>query len=47
LWLLRVIACIEEPLLIAKIPGHVRQRETLAGSTPRAPPDSLPVLNLT
>jgi hypothetical protein len=42
-----VIACIEEPPLIAKILGHVRRREALIGSTPRAPPDLLPALNLT
>lgn len=35
---LRVIACIEEPLLIAKILGHVQQREELNGSLARAPP---------
>jgi hypothetical protein len=44
---LRVIACIEDPPLIARILGHVRQRELLIDSTPRAPPDSLPSLNLT
>jgi hypothetical protein len=43
----RVIACIEDPPLIARILGHVRQRELLIDSTPRAPPDSLPSLNLT
>jgi len=30
---LRVIACIEEPPLIAKILAHVRRREALAGSS--------------
>ena len=44
---LRVIASIEDPPLIAKILGHVRRRELLIASTPRAPPDSLPLLNLT
>jgi putative transposase len=33
--------------LIAKILAHVRRREALFDSTPRAPPDSLPRLNLT
>jgi len=44
---LRVIACVEDPPLIAKILGHVRRREALFDSTPRAPPDWLPRLNLT
>ena len=44
---LRVIACIEDPPLIAKILDHVRRREALFDSSPRAPPDSLPLLNLT
>jgi hypothetical protein len=35
---LRVIACIEDPPLIAKILGHVRRREVLIGNTPRSPP---------
>jgi hypothetical protein len=35
---LRVIACIEDPLLIAKILGHVQQREALNGALARAPP---------
>jgi hypothetical protein len=35
---LRVIACIEEPALIARIVGHVRQREGLNGHLTRAPP---------
>jgi len=35
---LRVIACIEDPPLIAKILGHVRQREALAATTARGPP---------
>ncbi|MDT8321366.1 MAG: hypothetical protein RQ826_12645 [Xanthomonadales bacterium] len=43
---LRVIACIENPPLIAKILGHIRRREALIDSTPRTPPDSLPVPNL-
>ncbi|NNK52535.1 MAG: hypothetical protein HKO99_13150 [Xanthomonadales bacterium] len=33
---LRVIACIEDPRLIAKIPGHVHQREALDESLARA-----------
>ena len=33
--------------LIAKILDHVRRREALFDSSPRAPPDSLPLLNLT
>ncbi len=35
---LRVIACIEDPLLIAKILGHVQQRDEQEGSAARAPP---------
>ena len=35
---LRVIACIEDALLIAKILGHVRQRDEQEGSAARAPP---------
>jgi hypothetical protein len=35
---LRVIACIEDPPLIAKILGHVRRREALIGRTGRGPP---------
>jgi ribosomal protein S27E len=35
---LRVIACIEEPALIAKILGHVRARDAAAGTEARAPP---------
>lgn len=35
---LRVIACIEEPALIAKILGHVQARDELAGTAARAPP---------
>ena len=34
---LRVIACIKEPLLIAKILGHVQQREALNDPLARAP----------
>jgi hypothetical protein len=44
---LRVIACIEDPPLIAKILDHVQRREALTASFPRAPPHSQPVLNLT
>jgi hypothetical protein len=36
---LRVIACIEEPALIARILGHVQQREELNGPLTRAPPE--------
>ena len=43
---LRVIACIEDPPLIAKILAHVRQRETLAGGTARSPPVLRPELLL-
>jgi hypothetical protein len=35
---LRVIFCIEEQALIARILGHVQQREELNGSLARAPP---------
>jgi hypothetical protein len=35
---LRVIACIEEPLLIAKILAHVQQREEWDDPLARAPP---------
>ena len=35
---LRVIACIEDPQLIAKILGHVLQRDKAAGTEARAPP---------
>jgi probable addiction module antidote protein len=35
------------PPLITKILAHVQRREALFDSTPRAPPDSLPRLNLT
>jgi hypothetical protein len=44
---LRVIACIEDPPLIAKILGHVRRREALSDGTPRAPPGSLLLPSLT
>jgi len=44
---LRVIACIEDPPLIAKILGHVRQREALIGNTPRPPPVLQPELTFT
>jgi hypothetical protein len=33
------MACIEEPLLIAKIPGHVRKREKWTGSAAPKPAD--------
>jgi hypothetical protein len=36
---LRVIACIEEPALIARILEHVQQRAALNGSLARAPPE--------
>jgi hypothetical protein len=35
---LRVIACIEDPPLIAKILAHVQQREALNNPLARAPP---------
>ncbi len=35
---LRVIACIEDPLLISKILGHVQRREAAATRQARAPP---------
>jgi hypothetical protein len=35
---LRVIACILDPQLIAKILGHVQRRDAQAGSAARAPP---------
>jgi len=35
---LQVIACIEEPPLIAKILGHVRSYEAVAAIQARAPP---------
>ena len=35
---LRVIACIEDPLLIVKILGHVQRREAAATIQARAPP---------
>lgn len=44
---LQVIACIEEPPLIAMILAHIRRPEALFDGTPRAPSDSLPRLNLT
>ena len=43
---LRMIACIEDPPLIAKILGHIRLREALLCSTPRAPPELPPELTL-
>ena len=33
-----MIACVEEPALIAKILGHIRTREALVGLEARAPP---------
>lgn len=44
---LRVIACIEDPPLIAKILGHVQRREALVGRAARGPPETLQLLNLT
>jgi len=44
---LRVIACVEDPPLIAKILGHLRRREARFDRTPRAPPGSRPRPNLT
>jgi len=44
---LRVIACIEDPPLIAKILAHVRRREALIGNTTRSPPVGQPELTLT
>ena len=44
---LRVIACIEDPPLIAKILGHVQRREALIGNTPRSPPVLQPELTFT
>lgn len=38
---LRVIACIEEPQLIAKILGHVRARDEATSIEVRAPPGRL------
>jgi len=35
---LRVIACIDEPPLIAKILEHVQRRTALASRTARGPP---------
>lgn len=44
---LRVIACIEDPPLIAKILGYVRSREAGEAAQARAPPaDSQQVLKL-
>jgi hypothetical protein len=44
---LRVVACIEDPPLIAKILGHVRLHEAVAAIQARAPPaDSQQVLKL-
>ena len=44
---LRVIACVEDPPLIAKILAHVRRREALCHGTPRAPPGPLALPDLT
>ena len=45
---LRVIACIDDPPLIAKILGHLRRHEDLAGTTARGPPiESISVPHLT
>ncbi|MDT8321370.1 MAG: hypothetical protein RQ826_12665 [Xanthomonadales bacterium] len=45
---LRVIACIEDPALMAKILSHVRRRQALAGTTARGPPtESICRLHLT
>jgi ribosomal protein S27E len=45
---LRVIACIEDPPLIAKILGHVQRREALIARAARGPPaDSMSVPQLT
>ena len=45
---LRVIACIEDPPLIAKILGHMQRREILTGTAARGPPaDSMCVPHLT
>jgi hypothetical protein len=44
---LRVIACIEDPPLIAKILGHVRRRRAMIGNTPRSPPVLQPELTFT
>jgi hypothetical protein len=44
---MHVIACIEDPPLIAKILGHVRWREAAATMQPRAPPfEAQDTLNL-
>jgi hypothetical protein len=39
---LRVIACIEDPPLIAKILGHVQWRQVSTGSAARGPPRGPP-----
>jgi hypothetical protein len=38
---LRVIACVEEPALIAKILGHVQARDAAVGTDARAPPGDM------
>jgi len=44
--MLRVIACIEDPPLIAKILAHVQRREALFGNHTRAPPDLIGLWDL-
>jgi len=44
---LRVIACIEDPPLIAKILGQVRPPAALIGNRPRSPPALQPELTFT
>jgi hypothetical protein len=44
---LHVIACIEDPPLIAKILAPVQRREYLTGNAPREPPADRQPLNLT
>jgi hypothetical protein len=44
---LRVIACIEDPPLIAKILDHVRRREALIAMSARGPPDAQILPNVT
>ena len=43
---LRVISCVEDPPLSAKILGHIERRETLITGAPRAPPESHTIQNL-
>jgi hypothetical protein len=42
-----VIACVEDPPLIAKILAPVQRREYLTGNAPREPPADRQPLNLT